>query len=408
MEYHTVREIIHINADDYYASVVRMKDPLVRSRPVVVGYLSSRGSVVGASYEAREVGVRAGMTTVQARRLCPEAAFVQVDWDLFHRVSHAIFTLVDRYSPLVEPVRLDEGFVDYTGCSALFGHARDVAWRLQKEIAAQLRLPISLGLAANKLVSEVASRAAKRSGLIEVPSGEERRFLAEFPVRWLPGAGTVWAKTFDALGVKRIGTLAEIPEPLIERVFGSFGVTLAARARGIDHRPVLSGRNGRTAECIQACETFAEDIISAHQLDAHLYALAERVGRALRRCGQGAKQIRLQLTYTDGYGSTHTAHVKRLTALDRDIYREAEPLLERAFRRRVKVRTLTLSVPAAGPFMEQGDLFLLKRGKLASLYQACDTIRGKYGDGRTLRFGKTFTLLPSDTECETEDPWRSI
>lgn len=399
MEYRALREIIHINTNDYYASVVRIKDPSVRFRPVVVGYLSSRGSVVGASYEAREMGVNAGMTTVQARRLCPDAAFVQVDWDLFRRVSHAIFALVDRYSPVVEPVRLDEGFIDYTGCSALFGHARDVAWRLQQEIAATLRLHISLGLAANKLVSQIASRAAKRSGVIDVPPGEERRFLAAFPVGWLPGVGPAWEKTFGALGVQTIGTLAGIPVPLVERVFGAFGRTLAERARGVDHRPVLPGGTRCAAEQLEASAAFTEDIVCARRLDAHLYALAERLGRALRRQEKGTKRIRLQLTYTDGYGVTHTAHVGRVTASDRELYRAASPLLERAFRRRVKVRALRLSVPSTVPFIEQGDLFLPAQGKLASLYQACDTIREKYGDGKALQFGKTVTLLPSGSEC---------
>ena len=402
MHYQTIREIIHINTDEYYASVARIKNPAIRSRPVVVGYLSSRGSVVGASYEARDQGVRAGMMTVQARRLCPDAAFVQVDWELFRRVSRAVFTLVDRYSPVVEAVRLDEGFVDYTGCAALFGHARDLAWRLQKEIAETLRLRISLGVGANKLVSQIASRVAKRSGLIDVPPGEEERFLAPYPVGWLPGVGPAWEQTLRALGVRTIGTLAAVPVPLVEHVFGSFGATLAARAHGVDNRPVLPGCRG--AGGIESTATFREDLLCARRLDAQLYALAEDLGRTLRRRGRGAKRLRLQLIYTDGYSIARAAYPPRITALDRELYLAAAPLLERALRRRVKVRMLRLSVPSALPFREQGDLFHPARGRLAALYQACDTIREKYGGGTALRFGKTVTLPASDNECDRRDP----
>jgi DNA polymerase-4 len=391
MEYRTIREIIHVNTDDFYASVIRVMNPSLQRRPVVIGYLSSRGSVVAASYEARETGIRPGVPTSQARRLCPEAAFVQTDWGLFRRASGALFSVVDRYSPLVEPAGLDEGFLDYTGCAALFGAVRDVAWNLQKEVATRFSLNVSLGLAANKLVSQIASRAAKRAGLVDVPPGSERRFIAGFPVNWLPGVGETWAHTFAALGVRTIGTLAEIPDPVIERVFGPRGRILAARARGIDNRPVLPGKNGgRAAERVEASVTFEDDVICADFLDARLYALVEHVGRQLRRMRGGARSIRLRLTYTDGYCAAHTASFPRATALDRDLYQEARVLLKRAFGRRVKVRALQLAVPSVDPFVEQGDLFLPARRKLAGLCQVCDAIREKHGDGKILQFGKTF------------------
>ncbi|MBI4720660.1 MAG: DNA polymerase IV [Chitinivibrionia bacterium] len=390
MEYQRIREIIHVNTDDFYASVIRIKDPSLRRRPVVVGYLSGRGAVVAASYEARETGVRPGVTTSQARRLCPEAAFVQADWNLFRRASGALFSVVDRYSPLVEPAGLDEGFLDYTGCAALFGAARDTAWSLQREIAKRFSLSISLGLGANKLVSRIASRAAKRGGLVDVPPGTERQFLAGFPVGWLPGVGEAWSATFAALGVATIGTLADIPDPLVAHVFGSRGRVLAVRARGIDNRPVVPGNGRQALERVEAHVTFEDDVICADYLDAQLYALAEQLGRKLRRLAGGARRIDLRLTYTDGYCAAHAASMPQPTALDRDIYREARVLLKRAFNRRVKVRALSLAVPSAAPFVEQGDLFLPERRKLAGLYQACDAIRDKHGEGRILQFGKTF------------------
>ncbi len=392
MRYKTLREIIYINTDDFYASVARIKDPSVKTRPLIVGYLSSRGVVVGASYEARKMGVRPGITIAQAKRLCPGAAFAQIDWEFVRKVSRAIFAAASRYSPVVEPVDHDEGFVDYTGCACLFGCAGDLARRFQRELADTLSLNVSLGIGPNKLVSRIASKAAKRAGLVDVRAGNEREFLTEFPVAWLPGMEGGRGKIFAAMGVKNIGTLAGIPMPLLERILGSFGRTLAERARGIDNRPVLTGRNETGGRGFDAGVIFAEDVICARHLDANLYMLSEKVAAKLRRFEQGAASIRLRLTYTDGYVAVRTARMHRVSALDGNLYGQAKELLAKAFVRRVKIRALDLEVAHTEPCVEQPDLFMPGRGRMDSLYRACDQVRRKYGNGRTLSFGKTFGL----------------
>ncbi|NIM19835.1 MAG: hypothetical protein GTO51_06280 [Candidatus Latescibacteria bacterium] len=394
MKFSNAREIIYINSDDFFASVVRLRDPALKSRPVVVGHLSSRGVVLAASYEARAEGIHPGLTIPQARRLSPSAAFVQVDWALFRRASDALFSLVRRYSPLVEPVSLDEGFMDYTGCARLFGEVKDTAWRVQKKLAAAPRLTVSLGLGPNKLVSQVASKVAKRGGIVTVSAGEEREFLAPFPLSWLPGIRPSHRETLSSLGIKTIGALSQVPPPLAECVLGSFGKTLVERAGGMDNRRVRSDGDG---EIVEKGITFRNDMVELSRIDAELYMLSEALGRELRRRGQGARKLRLRLSYTDGYEATHGARLGEVCHSDRRLYEEAVILLKRAYTRRVKVRALHLAAARPVPLTEQMDLFQCENGKLARLYRACDMVREKYPGEKILCFGKTFA--PDEDEA---------
>ena len=379
------REIIYINSDDFHASVVRLQDATLKSRPVIVGHLSSRGSVLAASYEARADGVRAGLTIPQARRLCPGGAFVQIDWELFRRVSSALFSRLGRYSPLIEPVGLDEGFIDYTGCTGLFGQVEDTAWKIQKELAHDVRLAVSVGLGPNKLISQVASKVAKCGRIIIVPAGEEQGFLEPFPVSWLPGVRTAHIEIFSSLGIKTIGTLSQVPPLLAGHVLGPFGQTLVARAGGKDERPI---RTENREEVIEVGRAFRNDTIDFARIDAEVFALSESLGRRLRREGMGTRRVRLRLAYTDGYEAVQQATCGEVNHCDRLLYETSHAMLERAYNRRVKIRVLHLAAVRPAPMLYQEDLFRREKGKLARLYEACDAIRDRYPGEKTLRFGK--------------------
>jgi DNA polymerase-4 len=379
------REIIYINSDDFYASVVRLRDATLKSRPVIVGHLSSRGSVVAASYEARAEGVRAGLTIPQARRLCPGGAFVQIDWELFRRASNALFSRLGRYSPLIEPVGLDEGFVDYTGCAGLFGKAPDTAWKIQKELAHDVCLNVSVGLAPNKLTSQVASKVAKCGQIVIVPAGEERVFLEPFPVSWLPGVRPAHIKLFSSLGIKTIGKLSQVPPVLAGHVLGPFGQKLVARAGGEDERPI---RKENREEVIEVDMWFRSDVVEFARIDAGVFALSELLARRLRREGLGTQRVRLRLSYTDGYEAVQQASCGEMNHCDRLLYETSRTMLERAYNRRVKIRALHLTAVAPAPMLYQEDLFRREKGKLARLYEACDAIRDRYPGEKTLRFGK--------------------
>lgn len=387
MKHSRAREIMYVNSDDFHASVVRLRDATLKSRPVIIGHLSSRGSVLAASYEARADGVRAGITIPQARRLCPGGAFVQIDWELFRRVSSALFARLERYSPLVEPVGLDEGFLDYTGCTGLFGNAADTAWKIQRELARDVRLDVSVGLGPNKLVSHVASKAAKRGRIIIVPAGEERAFLEPFPVAWLPGVRPVHVKMFSALGIKTIGKLSHVPSVLAGRVWGPFGQALVAKARGEDDRPL---RAENREEMLEVGVVFPCDIIDFTRIDAEVFALSELLGRKLRREGLGTRRVLLRLSYSDGCESVQRAACGEVTHCDRLLYETSCAMLGRAHNRRVKLRAIHLAAVRPAPLLYQEDLFRREKGKLARLYEACDVIRDRYPGDKILRFGKLF------------------
>jgi len=230
--------ILHIDGDNFFAELFRLKDPKLRKRPVVIGHLKSRGSVVAASYEARHSGVSPGITMQQASRFCPDAALVQIDWHLVNQATSVLNSVLAKYSPAIEPVGADAAFLDYTGCHQLFGPAKDFAQNLQKSIYGEMSITASIGLSPDKAVSVVACRSAKLGSFQAVEPGEERAFLADCPLNWLPGIDSRLNQYFNQLGVTTIGDLARIPAGLLEFLLGNQGKVLALRAEGCEHARV--------------------------------------------------------------------------------------------------------------------------------------------------------------------------
>lgn len=333
------RHVLHINTDDFYASVARLGDCTLRHRPVVVSHLHSRGTVVSASYEARADGVRPGLTLSQARRLCPRARVVPFDAALFQRASDAIFRVLAVCSPLVERTRLDEAFVDYTGCERLFGPPRDTCVRIQREIRERVRLQASMGLATSKLVSQVASGAAKRSGLVDVCEGYEPVFLAPHPVEHLPGVGPKLASALQDLALRRIGDIPPIPVEMMERVFGRVGRLLHERACGIDRTPV---RSEEPREEMAEEEMFEPDVLERVLLEAALERLVARLGTRLRGKRVAARRLAVRVRYADGVGEDRRALLPDPEDLDGSLFDALAPLVHAAAWRRVRVRALTV------------------------------------------------------------------
>ncbi len=227
------REILHVNTDDFYASVLRLRDATLRGKAVVVAGASSRGVVFSASYEARRDGVSRGMTATAARRLAGRAVFVPPDWGLFRRASAAVFAVLGRYSPAVETSSLDEGYIDYTGCDRLFGPAPDAGRRIKGEIIRETGLEVSLGIASNKLVSHVASRSAKCANLVDVYRGYERSFLAPVPIERFPLVGERRAPALRELGIGSVGDVLALRAGDPRRVLRPVGgAPPPRRARG--------------------------------------------------------------------------------------------------------------------------------------------------------------------------------
>lgn len=398
----TLRTILHVDLDAFYASVEQRDDPALRGRPIVVGGDSDRGVVSAASYEARAFGIRSAMPMVEAKRRC--AALVVVPGRMRHyaEVSRQIRAIFHRYTPIVEPLSLDEAFLDVTGSRGLFGDGPTIAAAIRHAIRDELALTASAGVATNKLIAKVASDVDKPDGLTVVAPGDEARFLAPMPIERLWGVGPKTAASFRRRGLTTIGSLqawwpadrplAALPDRM--RVRG-LPVELYRRAFGIDDRPVSTDRR---AKSISSEHTFGED----HPLDdtvrTRLRAEAEAVARRLRAAGWRSRTVQLKLRTDrrgdDGRHRTITrAHTVAAPTDDAmTLYHVALALAERLDLGDERIRLVGLG--ASGLSRDhQAGLFDDDDGDGApELNAALDRITTRWGDGSvrpasTLRTG---------------------
>ncbi|MEZ6196937.1 MAG: DNA polymerase IV [Planctomycetota bacterium] len=374
------RQIIHADMDAFYAAVEQRDDPALRGRPVVVGGLGGRGVVSTASYEARAFGVRSAMPTATARRLCPDAVFVPPRGEVYARESRRIRSIFESFTPLVEPLSLDEAFLDVTASLRLFGSPRAIAEEIRRRVRAETGLVVSIGIAASKYVAKVASDLDKPDGLVEVPPGGERAFLAPLPVSRLWGAGPRTVERLESFGIRTIGELASRPERDLVLAIGENAARhFRALAEGRDERSVEPGRDARS---IGHERTFAVDLRDRETARGVLVALGESVGRRLRRAGLEARCLRIKYRYPDF--ETHTRQVK----LD-EATREDGPLIAAArdlFDRHVEIgRGLRLLGVSAADLADAGaeeqlDLFGPARDeRQGRVSEALDAIRDRFG-----------------------------
>jgi DNA polymerase-4 len=377
------RQILHINTDDFFATLARQRDSSLRHRPVIVGNILSRGSVVSASYEARAAGVHPHMTMSQAARRAPDAALVQVDWAYAHRASRELFRVLEGYAPRIEHSGLDEAYVDYTGSESLLGVPLDAGRRLQQEVRLRLGLDVSIGVAANKLVSRFASTAAKRHRLLDVIPGREASFLAPQAVHLLPCVGPVLGRQLAQMGVATVGALAGFPVEVLEAAFGTQGRKLAEASHGIDHTPVALGR-GRPLLC--ESWTFQPDALRWDVLEGQIDVLCSRLGQALRARSWAVRRFALELEHSDRVRVQRQAVLRHASNLDAHLFEAARRAFVAAYRRRVRVRRLELRVPHVESAPVQLDLFQVDaEARLRRLMHATDQVRRRFGDDpRTL------------------------
>jgi DNA polymerase-4 len=389
------RHILHVNTDDFFASLARLRDPGLRRRPVIVGNLMNRGSVVSASYEARAAGVHPGLTMQQAERRLPGAALVQVDWAFAQRASRELLRVLEGYGPRIEPLGLDEAFVDYTGCEALLGPPLDAGLRLRRQVQDRLRLDVSIGVAANKLVSRFASSAAKRHSLLDVLPGYEASFVAPHPVERLPGVGPPLGRKLRDLGVPTVGDLARFPIEVLEAVFGRLGRRLAEAAHGVDRTAVGPGR---ARAVLEESEIFEPDLLETTVLEAWVEALAARLGLALRARGWAARRLGVRLEHSDQVRVQRVATLRPATCLDARLGAAVRALVPQLYRRRVRVRRLTLQAMGFEPVAVQLDLFSPDtEARLRRLLQAVDRVQQRYATAAALRTARCLGTEPAAT-----------
>ncbi|HEX4578661.1 MAG TPA: DNA polymerase IV [Candidatus Dormibacteraeota bacterium] len=294
------RAIIHVDLDAFYASVEQLRRPELRGRPVIVGGGGDdyrRGVVSAASYEARRYGVHSAMPLGKARRLCPHAVVLPVDFVAYRAASRQVFAIARDFTPQIEPASLDEAYLDVTGSMARMGTPDRMAEQLRDRIADECSLDASCGVATSKLVAKVASDLRKPRGFVVVEPGDEAAFLAPLPLRRLPGLGPASERALAGLGLSTLGELAAFPlEPLRRRLGEHAAVSLTERARGIDHSDVVLPTRPKS---VSREETFSTDVSDRNELHRRLRECAADVGRQLRRGGWTAKTATLKLRYSD-------------------------------------------------------------------------------------------------------------
>lgn len=375
-----VRQIIHLDMDAFYASVEVLDNPELKGKPVIVGGPKQRGVVSAASYEARKFGVHSALPTAQAMALCPQGFFLPVRMARYKEVSDQIFEIFHRFTPLVEPLSIDEAFLDVTASQQLFGPAEAIARRIKNVVREDIGLTVSAGVAPSKLVAKIASDLNKPDGLTVVPEGKVRQFLAPLPIERLWGVGKVTQKDLSLLNVKTMGDLSRLPKDLLQRRFGQQGLQLYFLSKGIDDREVQPERK---AKSIGREETFPEDIREKERAGKELLALSHRVAKRLRRHKAAGQTITLKVTYHDFTRITRSLTVPAATDDGRKIYRVCLDLLEKTEIGKKSIRLLGIYLSHLTKPGE-GQLFLFDQNngfkKGAKLNNALDAIQEKYGD----------------------------
>jgi DNA polymerase-4 len=334
--------------DAFYASVEQRDDPSLRGKPVIVGGSSRRGVVLAASYEVRPFGVRSAMPMAEALRRAPQAVVVPPHRDRYEAASEEAFAIFRRYTPLVEPLSLDEAFLDVTGSQALFGDGVAIATAIRKDVRSELRLTASAGVAPCKFAAKIASDLRKPDGLVVVPEGGIAAFLAPLPVERMWGIGPKTAPKMHALGYATIGDLARGDPATLERLLGSWGVEVGRLARGEDARDVVPDGKARS---IGAEETYEEDLVGAAEIAPTLLQHAGRIARRLTRAHLSARTVAVKVKYADFTLRTRRATLPDPVQDTDSIHRAAVELLGRVplDGRRVRLTGVSVSGIEDGP-----------------------------------------------------------
>jgi DNA polymerase-4 len=383
------RQILHVDMDAFFVSVELRRRPDLAGQPVVVGGTGSRGVVAAASYEARRFGVHSAMPSAVARRRCPNAVFLPGDHALYSQVSAQVREILDRYTPLVEPLSLDEAFLDVSGSVRLFGPAPGIGGAIRRAVADELALRCSVGVAPNKFLAKLASVEAKPRatpsgvqpgpGVVVVADGEERAFLDPLPVERLWGVGPVTLEKLHRIGIRLVRDFESVDDAALG---GAVGVRQARHLRtlaaGLDERPVEPEREARS---ISHEETYPTNKYEHRELHRELVRLADAVAGRLRSAGVGARTLTLKLRFDTGFQTiTRSVTCPEAVELAPDIIAVLAPLLE-AIDPSPGVRLLGVGGSNLGPSTRQLSLddLLDAQPDWVAATEALDQIRERFG-----------------------------
>ncbi|MCF6209805.1 MAG: DNA polymerase IV [Gammaproteobacteria bacterium] len=382
--------IIHADMDAFYASVEIRERPELRNRPVAVGgSAEGRGVIAAASYTARKFGVRSAMPTSTALKRCPDLVLLPVHMSLYAEASRQIHAIFARYTPLIEPLSLDEAFLDVGASERLFGSAVIIARRIKQEVHEELELVVSMGVAPNKFLAKIASDLDKPDGFVEVAVDRVQAFLDPLPVSRLWGVGRVTGATLQKQGIHTIADLRRQPQAALRRWFGKHGQQLWHLAHGIDKRPVVAEHE---AKSISHETTFARDIADPETLRAVLLGLTEQVAWRLRRHGKCGRTVQLKLRFDDFRTVTRARSLRDATDATQIIWHTASRLLDRELAQGIPpLRLLGMGVSGfdEGADSRQSDLFASAATEGEAVDRIADDINTRFG-GKMLQRARSY------------------
>jgi len=382
------RHIAHLDLDTFFISVEQLRNPTLNGKPVLVGGSNNRGVVAACSYEARRFGIHSAMPMFHAKRLCPHAIIVKSDFEAYSKYSTMVTDIIRDSVPLVEKASIDEFYIDMTGMDKFFG-CRKFTEELKEKISKESGLPISYGLASNKLISKVATNEAKPKAQIEILFGNEKEFLAPLSVMKLPGVGTKVGYQLLKMGIETIRTLSRIPVEMLETLLGKNGTELWRRAQGIDETPVIPYREQKS---ISTERTYQQDTIDVAFLKSELFRMTERIAFDLRQQNRLTGCVTVKIRYSD----FETHDVQRsipYTNADHELFAAALALFTKLYQRRQLIRLLGIRFTHLIPGTYQIDLFEDQQETI-QLYQSIDSIKTRFGPNSIVRARSLFAKPP--------------
>jgi len=368
------RCIVHLDLDTFFVSVERLMNSTLINKPVIIGGTSDRGVVASCSYEARQFGVHSAMPMKMARTLCDHAIVIRGDMDQYSKYSKVVTEIISEKAPVYEKASIDEHYIDITGMDRFFGNLK---WsqELRQKIIKETGLPISFGISANKTVSKIATGEAKPNGLLNISPMGIQPFLNPLSIRKIPMVGNKTYYMLRSMGISTISTLRQIHPEMMERVMGKNGLVIWKKANGIDPSPVRQYSERKSISTERTFETDTIDIIMLRNL---LIGMVEKIAFQLRKKQKLTSCVTVKIRYSNFDTHTLQSHIP-YTAFDNILTDKALELFKRLYNRRMLVRLIGVKFSHLVQGSQQLNMFE-DTPEMASLYQAMDKIRMRYGD----------------------------
>jgi DNA polymerase-4 len=373
------RHIAHFDLDAFFVSVETLRNPKLRGKPLMVGGGSDRGVVAACSYEARKFGIHSAMPMKVARRLCPEAIIIKSDFEAYSKYSRLVTEVIKDTVPIFEKASIDEFYIDLTGMDKFFG-CLQFTDQLKKRINKESGLPISWGLASNKLISKVATNEVKPNGQLEIPFGNEKGFLAPLSVIKIPGVGKETGYKLLKMGVETVKVLSEIPVEMMENLLGKSGIDLWRKANGIDETPVIPYHEQKS---ISTETTFQTDTIDMAFLHSQLVRMTEEIAFQLRQQNKLTGCVTVKVRYSNFETFTKQITIPYANA-DHVLLKIASELFNKLYERRLLIRLLGIRFTHLIPGNYQINLFEDTQ-EMINLYQAIDSVKKRFGEKKIIR-----------------------